>query len=324
MSWKDRTLEFAQIVDTMRQQKKMTKRPLLAHADGMASSVPRSQFAVAASQLGRQIHDTAQKLANLTKLAKNTSLFDDKTIEIHQLTHVIKQDITTLNTQIEALQNYVKTQKALRKNKQTETHALGVVGSLKSELANTTKRFQKVLETRTENLKIQQEKRQQFTGGSLALTKGKSVLHEASKPPRAFPNGVHSTNGVHGDVTIHLPDDPSGGGMMMGMQQQQQQKQTLLTVQDSYIRSRTQAVENIGQTIIELQGIFTQLATIVAEQGEMMQRIDANISDSQANIDNAQAQLLKYLHSISGNRWLIAKIFLVLLVFIVLFVVFFM
>jgi hypothetical protein len=27
------------------------------------------------------------------------------------------------------------------------------------------------------------------------------------------------------------------------------------------------------------QGIFTQLATIVAEQGEMMQRIDANINE---------------------------------------------
>jgi len=67
MSWKDRTLEFAQIVDSMRQQKKMTKRPLLAHADGPTSSVPKSQFTVAASQLGRQIHDTAQKLANLTK-----------------------------------------------------------------------------------------------------------------------------------------------------------------------------------------------------------------------------------------------------------------
>lgn len=320
MSWKDRTLEFAQIVDSMRQQKKMTKRPLLAHADGPTSSVPKSQFTVAASQLGRQIHDTAQKLANLTKLAKNTSLFDDKTMEIHQLTHVIKQDITTLNTQIEALQNYVKTQKTLRKNKQTETHALGVVGSLKSELANTTKRFQKVLETRTENLKIQQEKRQKFTGGPLTPVKGKSH-HDAAKPPRAFPNGLHATNGGNGDVTINLPDEPSGA--MMGMQQQQQ-KQTLLTVQDSYIRSRTQAVENIGQTIIELQGIFTQLATIVAEQGEMMQRIDANINESNVNVSNAQAQLLKYLHGISGNRWLIAKIFLVLIVFIVLFVVFFM
>lgn len=103
------------------------------------------------------------------------------------------------------------------------------------------------------------------------------------------------------------------------------------------------------------QGIFTQLATIVAEQGEMMQRIDANINEvrfpfylsfqgtrtdaqttrhdtahtttlqqSNANVSNAQAQLLKYLHGISGNRWLIAKIFLVLIVFIVLFVVFFM
>lgn len=321
MSWKDRTLEFAQIVDTMRQQKKMMKRPLLAHADGMSTSVPKSQFTVAASQLGRQIHDTAQKLANLTKLAKNTSLFDDKTTEIHQLTHVIKQDITTLNTQIEALQNYVKTQKNLRKNKQTETHALGVVGSLKSELANTTKRFQKVLETRTENLKIQQEKRLKFTGG-VPLLPAKNKQIDAAKAPRAFPSGVHATNG-NGDVTINLPDEPSSaGGGMMGMQQQQQKQ--LLTVQDSYIRSRTQAVENIGQTIIELQGIFTQLATIVAEQGEMMQRIDANVNESKENISGAMEQLLKYLQGISGNRWLIVKIFLVLIVFIILFVVFFM
>jgi len=62
----------------------------------------------------------------------------------------VVQDVTNLNTQLEALQGYVKTQKALRKNKQTESHALGVVGYLKLELANTSKRFQKVLETRTE------------------------------------------------------------------------------------------------------------------------------------------------------------------------------
>jgi len=60
------------------------------------------------------------------------------------------QDVTNLNTQLEALQGYVKTQKALRKNKQTESHVLGVVGYLRMELADTSKRFQKVLETRTE------------------------------------------------------------------------------------------------------------------------------------------------------------------------------
>jgi len=67
--WKDRTLEFAQIADTIRQQKKLpptAKRPQPFHHPG-PSAVPRSQFTVAASQLGRQIHDTAQKLANLTK-----------------------------------------------------------------------------------------------------------------------------------------------------------------------------------------------------------------------------------------------------------------
>ncbi len=75
----------------------------------------------------------------------------------------------------------------------------------------------------------------------------------------------------------------------------------------------------------------------------MMQRIDANIEQvrrspkwrssnpltpsssrqASSNVSNAQAQLLKYLQGISGNRWLIVKIFMVLVVFIILFVVFF-
>ena len=41
-----------------------------------------------------------------------------------------------------------------------------------------------------------------------------------------------------------------------------------------------------------------------------------------ANVDSAQAQLLKYLNSISSNRWLVMKVFAVLLVFLIIFVVF--
>jgi syntaxin 5 len=39
-------------------------------------------------------------------------------------------------------------------------------------------------------------------------------------------------------------------------------------------------------------------------------------------VDNAQAQLLRYLQRISSNRWLVMKIFAVLLFFCVLFVLF--
>jgi syntaxin 5 len=60
----------------------------------------------------------------------------------------------------------------------------------------------------------------------------------------------------------------------------------------------------------------------VQAQGEMAERIDANIDDTLSNVEGAQAALLKYYESISGNKWLILKVFAVLLVFIFIFVVF--
>lgn len=58
----------------------------------------------------------------------------------------------------------------------------------------------------------------------------------------------------------------------------------------------------------------------VQEQGEMAVRIDENIDDTLSNVDSAQTQLLKYLDTISSNRWLVMKIFAVLMVFMVIFI----
>ena len=58
----------------------------------------------------------------------------------------------------------------------------------------------------------------------------------------------------------------------------------------------------------------------VQEQGEMAVRIDENVDETLSNVDSAQTQLLKYLNTISSNRWLVMKIFAVLMVFMVIFV----
>jgi len=87
--------------------------------------------------------------------------------------------------------------------------------------------------------------------------------------------------------------------------------------------TRNEAVLSIERTIGELQGIFQQLANLVAEQGELIERIDHNVDNTVVNVDRAQNELLKYLSSVSSNRWLIVKLFLVLVVFVVLFIVFF-
>ena len=55
---------------------------------------------------------------------------------------------------------------------------------------------------------------------------------------------------------------------------------------------------------------------MVAEQRETVQRIDADTFDIQSNVSGAQTELLKYYASISSNRWLMLKVFGVLIVFV--------
>lgn len=98
------------------------------------------------------------------------------------------------------------------------------------------------------------------------------------------------------------------------------QQMQLVDQQDQYIETRSSAIESIESTIAELGGIFGQLAQMVAEQRDTVQRIDANTEDIVSNVSGAQRELLKYYSSVTSNRMLMLKIFGVLIVFFLLLV----
>lgn len=84
-------------------------------------------------------------------VAKKTGTYDDPTVEIQELTTVIKQDITALNSAVLDLQ--------LLSNSQNESgditvditsHSSTVIDNLKNRLMTTTKDFKDVLTLRTE------------------------------------------------------------------------------------------------------------------------------------------------------------------------------
>ena len=101
-------------------------------------------------------------------------------------------------------------------------------------------------------------------------------------------------------------------------------------------------MHTIESTIVELGGIFTQLAHMVKEQEEMVQRIDSNVEDTALNVEMGHNEILKYVNesfwkeimmkltfsifryfqSVTSNRWLMVKIFGVLIFFFLIFVIF--
>uniref|UniRef100_A0A8C6UC74 Syntaxin-5 n=1 Tax=Neogobius melanostomus TaxID=47308 RepID=A0A8C6UC74_9GOBI len=287
MTCRDRTVEFQSACKSLqgRQNGVQPSKPALS------ALRQRSDFTVMAKRIGKDLSNTFAKLEKLTILAKRKSLFDDKAVEIEELTYIIKQDINSLNKQIAQLQDLVRSRGAPG-GRHIQTHSNTIVVSLQSKLASMSNDFKSVLEVRTENLKQQRSRREQF-----------------SQPP------VSSSP--------MMANNFSESTLMSAPLLIQYFHKGLILDTDSYIQSRADTMQNIESTIVELGSIFQQLAHMVKEQEETIQRIDANVEDTQLNVEAAHTEILKYFQSVSSNRWLMIKIFLVLIIFFIIFVVFF-
>ncbi|PWA90347.1 integral membrane protein sed5 [Artemisia annua] len=321
-SFRDRTHEFNSIVQELRQLRPSTAN----HGSEIRSkTASKTEFNKRASKIGSGIHQTSLKLAKLAQLAKQTNKFNDPTKEIQELTAVIKQDITALNGAVVDLQLICNSQQESdSSSSDTSTHSTTVVVNLKNRLIGATQEFKEVLTMRKKKLKDRENRRLEFS---------KSTSKEPANPfarqqPLAHKSSANASNAPPAWVknSSSSPLFPrklaDGESQPLIQQQQSQQQQQMVPEQDNYMQSRAEALQSVESTVHELGGIFTQLATMVSQQGEIAIRIDENMEDTLANVEGAQEQLMRYLNGISSNRWLMIKIFFILIVFLMIFLFF--
>jgi len=329
-SIQDRTPEFRSILAQAQRRIQTTKQQKSASSNNDTSQPPtrkqRSEFARRAATIGRGISSTMSKLERLALLAKRKTLFDDRPVEIAELTYVIKQDLSALNAQIGQLQQLSRNNMGMGGKGgagQENEHNKNVVVLLQGKLADVGANFKEVLEVRTKNIQASRSRTENFVSSVSAhaaqptslLDPGRtdSPLYNSAVPSR----GRSPKPGLGGNPDNILSLDPvsNSSALMRGPQSDQQ----MLMMEEAqpnnaYIQQRGEAIEAIERTINELGGIFGQLAQMVSEQSEMIQRIDANTEDVVDNVQGAQRELLKYWSRVQGNRWLVAKMFGVLMI----------
>uniref|UniRef100_A0A5B7B8E0 Putative syntaxin-32-like n=1 Tax=Davidia involucrata TaxID=16924 RepID=A0A5B7B8E0_DAVIN len=330
-SFRDRTQEFLGVAEKLKKSFSSAQNgpSSSSKSEEQRSAVSiQSEFNRRASKIGLAIHQTSHRLANLARLAKRTSVFDDPTMEIQELTAVIKQDITALNSAVVDLQFICHSRNENGNiSSDTTNHSTTVVDDLKNRLMSTTKEFKEVLTMRTENLKVHENRRQLFSSTAMKdstnpfvrqrpLAASSSASASTASPP-PWANGSPSSSQLFPRKQMDGESQP-----LLQQHKPQQQQQQLVPLQDSYMQSRAEALQNVESTIHELSNIFNQLATLVSQQGEIAIRIDENMDDTLTNVEGAQGALLKYLNSISSNRWLMIKIFFVLIFFLMIFLFF--
>lgn len=264
-------------------------------------------------------------------VARRKSLFDDRPVEISELTYIIKHDIAGLNRQLAELQASAAPPQRGKQNR-SEEHRGNVVTMLQTNLASATTSFQEILEVRTQNMKASRDRSEQFLSSgappapseqrnsplyNLARNATPATPTDHTPPPSVLQKRpIVSSTAMREDEAQASENGFLALDMMeVGGAQQQLLMQEFDDQQSNYLHQRTTAMETIESTISELGQIFTQLAHMVAQQGETVQRIDDDVLQVSDNVDGARRELLKYYANISNNRWLMLKIFGVLIVF---------
>ncbi|XP_055637953.1 syntaxin-5 isoform X1 [Toxorhynchites rutilus septentrionalis] len=316
MTARDRSTEFANAIRSL--QGRNIQRAVNLRDPRKAKQLQSySEFMMIAKHIGKNVASTYAKLEKLTLLAKRKTLFDDRPAEIQELTYIIKGDLNSLNQQIARLQEVSKSQRKSNTGKHLLSHSSNMVVALQAKLANMSSDFKQVLEVRTENLKQQKNRRDQFSQGPIS----------SSLPPSAMRGSTQGSLLLQEQDQVSIDMNMTVGSNservpLLQQQQQQQQQLVLYDESDNYVQERAETMQNIESTIVELGGIFQQLAHMVKEQEEMVERIDTNLQDVEMNVEAAHGEILKYFQSVTKNRWLMIKIFGILILFFIFFVIF--
>uniref|UniRef100_A0A2M4A977 Putative snare protein sed5/syntaxin 5 n=1 Tax=Anopheles triannulatus TaxID=58253 RepID=A0A2M4A977_9DIPT len=316
MTARDRSGEFASAIRSL-QGRNIQRAVNLRDPRKAKHMQSYAEFMMIAKHIGKNIASTYTKLEKLTLLAKKKTLFDDRPAEIQELTYIIKGDLNSLNQQIARLQEVSKSQRKSTNGRHLLSHSSNMVVALQAKLANMSSDFKQVLEVRTENLKQQKTRRDQFSQGPMSGGLPPSTM-------RGSAQGSLLLQEQQDQVCIDMGAPGAGGSERVPLLQQQQQQQQLVLYDesDSYVQERAETMQNIESTIVELGGIFQQLAHMVKEQEEMVERIDGNLQDVEMNVEAAHGEILKYFQSVTKNRWLMIKIFGVVILFFIFFVIF--
>ena len=207
---------------------------------------------------------------------------------------------------------------------------------LRGRLTDRTKAVQKCAGIRQKTLKDQRRRRDKYTAPTVqAKVQLDAPLFRSFPPPPPQPpttttNGgpipgtfaAASSSGLRSRGSRHPsvwdPNAVKDNTRLQLQDHQKQQQQMLLMEQAS--RRRLEHAQNLESEIGNLGDMFSRFSSLVAQQAEVVERLDDDVEIARMTVDAGHASLSDAQRVISGNRGLILKVFGLILVFTFIFI----
>ena len=208
-------------------------------------------------------------------------------------------------------------------------HERAMAQCLRSKLSERLEALQEAMKARQRALKVQHKRRTKFSHAGPAISTRvqldtplfstafvpKHAVVEPPKqapkpkpppPPMTDPFAMSSAFSTQTGMRARRPLQQQEETSRLERQQQQQRQQLVL---EQNARQRLEHALDVEKEIGKLGEVFSRFAGLVAQQAEVVERLDDDVEASRADVDAGHSELTRAHERIRGNRALYLKIF---------------
>ena len=207
-------------------------------------------------------------------------------------------------------------------------HERAMAQCLRSKLSERLEALQEAMKARQRALKVQHKRRTKFSHAGPAIStrvqldtplfstafvpkhaiveqKPPAPKPKPPPPPMTDPFAMSSAFSTQTGMRARRPQQVEETSRLE--RQQQQQRQQLVLEQNA--RQRLEHALDVEKEIGKLGEVFSRFAGLVAQQAEVVERLDDDVEASRNDVDSGHSELTRAHERIRGNRALYLKIF---------------
>ena len=248
------------------------------------------------SRLFREIKEIESRLEQLLSLSKKSSSFNNSHLKFSSAIMNIKQSLVDAESEMKKISKDIKLS-INNFSRQIISNSLDILNQKISELSN---KFQKFLQAQAENIRRIEKRKNNFTNNNST-----KKLNNYNEYTMNF--GSEKNDDEDEDVLLNITG----------------QTQTRIKKDEQNYSYRLNAAQGIEKMMGEISGMTNRLSQMVYEHSLMIENIGQNTDIALGNVERGSKEVKEILENVKGNRALLLRIFLIVIVVSVIYILFF-
>ena len=242
-----------------------------------------------------QIKEVENHINQLSSMSKKSSSFNNSHIKISNAAMNIKKSLIDIENDISQIKSKEVNNPQI--NKFSKILLQNSIDILNSRISDLSMKFKKLLE-------LQAGKIKQIENRKIILTP--SSKRNINNSFNEYTTDLSNENYNEDDVLLEV----------------KQNEQIMEHKESQYYQNRLKDVQIIEKTMSEISGMMNRLSQTINEHAYIIDNIRQNTDIALEHVEKGEKEVKQILESVKNNRWLLIRIFMILICVSVFYIIF--